>query len=68
MKLKTNKLDILTNNHWNYTSKVIAYTNKNIDYDLLNTIEFFYKEAFKHGFKHGITNLKILERTFKRIR
>jgi len=44
------KLKILANEHWNYIEKLLKAHNENEV--ILKKIEFHYKTAFIHGWKH----------------
>jgi hypothetical protein len=57
------EVDKLCDNHWEYIKNVLL-KGKNCSYpnaplqkeesDLLKLIEFHYKTAMAHGFKHGV--------------
>lgn len=49
----------LSNEHWLYVKSVLK-THK-IKSDIMNIIEFHYKTAFIHGYKHGVENEKNTE-------
>jgi len=51
----------IAENHWNYNREIIllldnSLLGENIRY--LHLMEYFYIEAFVHGFKHGKDNKK----------
>jgi len=52
--------DELAEAHWGYIKNLLivtAYTGEPIEYDQwIEQVEFHYKTAFIHGFKHGVEN------------
>lgn len=46
----------LAEEHWKYVEKILRTSNE--DEETIKKIEIHYKEALKHGYKHGIQDSK----------
>ena len=50
-EIKTDKMETLINDHWDYVCGILVLHEANNDW--LVIAEHHYKTAFKHGYKHG---------------
>lgn len=51
------RADTLVRDHWEYIQALLLV--QNCDEDDLKMIEFHYKTAFLHGYKHGIEDSNV---------
>ena len=45
-------IEKLIDDHWDYVKSVLDHAH--MDADEMDNIEFHYKTAFEHGWKHGM--------------